>query len=156
MTMHRVLVVATASALMLGGCGQGGKATATAPSGPNPTVGAASCPILSASDVSAAYGGTLSDTPANSLPQSQSCQFQGAGDTTVMIQVAPARYYEEHGGKSFHAVPGLGDQASVSFELGGWRAIARQRDKTAVVMAQGPDAKEENTLAVLKAVLAKL
>jgi hypothetical protein len=154
--MHRTVVAVAASALILGGCGQGGNATATAPSAASPAVAAASCPIISAADASAAYGAALSDTPANSLPQSQSCQFSGAGDTMVMIQVAPARYYEEHNGKDFRSVPGLGDKASISFELGGWRAVASQRDKTAVVMTQGPAAKQENTLAVLKAVLAKL
>jgi hypothetical protein len=158
-TIRSVIVSATASALLLGGCGQGGKATETsqgAAGAGGAATGGASCPIISASEVSAAYGAKLSDSPANSLPQSQSCEFTGSGDTIVRLQLAPARYYEEHGGQKFHSAPGLGDEASISFELGGWRAIARQRDKTLAVTAQGPQAKQENTLAVLKAALAKL
>jgi len=155
--MRSVSITAAASALLLCGCGQGGKtaetaqvvATAAAPAG------GATCPLISAGDVSAAYGAKVSDTPANSLPQSQSCAFQGSGETMVRLQVAPARYYEEHGGEHFSAAPGLGEKASISFELGGWRAIAVQGPKTVVVTAQGPAAKRDNTLAVLKAALAK-
>lgn len=154
--MRGVLISATASALLLCGCGPGGKATVTAQAVPGAPVGGAPCPIISASDVSAAYGAKVSDTPANSLPQAQSCEFDGPGTTVVRLQVAPARYYEEHGGQGFRSVPGLGDKASISFELGGWRAIAMQRDKTVVVTTEGPAAKQENTLAVLKAALAKL
>jgi len=152
----RRAVMAMAGALVLGGCGPGGKAATGTPTAAEPAAGGAPCPIISASDISAAYGVKLSDTPANSLPQTQSCEFRGSGDTVVRLQVAPARYYEEHGGQGFRSVAGLGDQASISFELGGWRAIARQRDKTAAVTADGAAAKPENTLAVLKAVLAKL
>jgi hypothetical protein len=157
--MRSVVISATASALLLCGCGQGGKATETAQvvaGAAGMKAGGAPCPIISASDVSAAYGAKVSDTPANSLPQAQSCEFRGSGETVVRLQVVPARYYEEHGGQDFRNVPGLGDKASISFELGGWRAIARQRDKAVVVMADGPAAKQENTLAVLKAALAKL
>ena len=151
--MRGVLISATASALLLCGCGPGGKATQTAQAAP---ASRTSCPIISASEVSAIYGAKFADTPANSLPQAQSCEFQGPGTTAVRLQVAPARYYEEHGGQGFRSVPGLGEKASISFELGGWRAIAKQRDKTLVVMTQGPAAQQENTLAVLKAALAKL
>ena len=153
--MRGVLILMTSSALLLCACGPGGKATETA-AAPGAPVGGAPCPIISAGDVSAAYGVKLSDTPANSLPQAQSCEFDGPGATVVRLQVVPARYYEEHHGEGFRSVPGVGDEASISFELGGWRAIARQRDKAAVVMAEGPAAKPENTLAVLKAALAKL
>ena len=97
----------------------------------------------------------MSDTPANSLPQAQSCEFPGTGANVVRLQVAPARYCEEHGGQGFRSVPGVGEKASISFELGGWRAIARQGDKTVVVMTQGPAAHQENTLALLKAALAR-
>jgi hypothetical protein len=151
--MRGLLISTVAGALLLCGCGPGGKGAQTAQAAP---AGGATCPIIGAAEVSAAYGAKLSDTPANSLPQAQSCEFDGAGGTVVRLQVAPARYYEEHRGEGFRAVPGLGDKASISFELGAWRAIAAQRDKIAVVTARGPAAKAENTLAVLKAALAKL
>jgi hypothetical protein len=154
--MRGGLISAIAGALLLCGCGQGGKATETAQAAPGAPAGGGSCPIISASDVSAAYGAKLSDTPANSLPQAQSCEFRGAGPTVVRLQLVPARYYEEHGGQGFRTVPGLGDKASISFELGAWRAMAAQRDKAVAVTAEGPAAKPENTLAVLKAALAKL
>lgn len=154
--MRGVLISATACGLLLCGCGPAGKVAETARTAAGSGTGGSPCPIVSASDVSAAYGARVSETPANSLPQAQSCEFDGSGDTVVRLQVAPARYYEEHGGQGFHSLSGVGDKASVSFELGGWRAIASQRDKIVVVTAQGPAAKEENTIAVLKAALAKL
>src|SRR5260221_2243072 len=141
--MRGVWIAASASALLLCGCGQGDKTGGTAPAAPaapKAAVGGAPCPIISAGEVSAAYGTQVSDTPANSLPQAQSCEFDGPRATVVRVQVAPGRYYEEHGGEGFRSVPGLGDKASISFELGGWRAVARQRDKTVVVMADGPTA----------------
>ncbi len=52
-------------------------------------------------------------------------------------------------------MPGIGDQASVSDDLG-WRAIARVGDKGAVVVTNGPGATEDNAVAILKAVLAKI
>jgi hypothetical protein len=154
--MRGAWIIATASAFLLCGCGPGGKATETAQATPSGPGGGATCPIISASDVSAAYGAKVSDRPANSLPQAQSCEFDGPGATVVRLQVVPDRYYEEHRGEGFRSVTGLGDKASISFELGGWRAIARQRDKAVVVMTDGPGAKPENTLAVLKVALAKL
>lgn len=151
--MRGMLISAAAGALLLCGCGQGAKSGGTAQAAP---AAGAPCPIIGAGEVSAAYGAKLSETPANSLPQAQSCEFRGAGATVVRLQVVPARYYEEHGGQGFRSVPGLGDKASINFELGAWRAMARQRDKAVAVTAEGPEAKPENTLAVLKAALAKL
>jgi hypothetical protein len=151
--MRGVLISAAAGALLLCGCGPGGKSAGTAQAAA--AVGAP-CPIIGAGDVSAAYGAKLSETPANSLPQAQSCEFRGSGATVVRLQLVPARYYEEHRGEGFRSVPGLGDKASISFELGAWRAIAQQRDKALAVTAEGPAAKPENTLAVLRAALAKL
>jgi hypothetical protein len=154
--MRSAWITATVSAFLLCGCGQGGKATETAQAGPGASVGGATCPIISASEVSAAYGVKVSDRPANSLPQAQSCEFDGPGATVVRLQVVPARYYEEHRGEGFRSVPGLGDKASISLELGGWRAIARQRDQAVAVTISGSAATPENTLAVLKVALAKL
>ncbi len=151
--MRRGLISAAAGALLLCGCGQAGKGAATAQAAP---AGGTPCPIIGAADVSAAYGARLADTPANSLPQAQSCEFRGAGPTVVRLQLVPARYYEEHGGQGFRTVPGLGDKASISFELGAWRAMAAKGDKAVAVTAEGPAAKPENTLAILKAALAML
>ncbi len=113
-----------------------------------------SCPILSASEVSALYGATVSDAPANSLPQATSCEFSAGGHTVVMISTMPGRYYEEHKTDGFKHLPGIGDQASVSDDLG-WRAVARVGDKAALVATEGPGGTEDNAVAILKAVVAK-
>lgn len=113
------------------------------------------CPIISASEVSKLFGSAVVDAPATSMPQATTCEFASGDHNAVSITTVPGRYYEEWRGEKFRRLPGIGDKASISFGMFGWRAIARNGSKAAVVITSGSGATQDNAISILKAVLGK-
>jgi len=145
--------------LLLQGCGTGSnddRKDSQASGSPAASVAGERCAILAPDQVQALFATPLTETPADSLPQSQSCEFaEAGGNVAVTVTKVPARYYEEHRGKEFRKLPGIGEDASILWELDGWRATARSGDNAIIVMTDGPVATQENTIAILTAALPK-
>lgn len=152
--MRTMVTSALTIAVFLSGCGSADKAEETAAQISGSTDKAVPCTIISADKVSALFGATLADAPAG---QSQSCQFtEGSDNVAVIVTTVPAKYYEEHQGKDFRKLAGIGDEASIVWELDGWRATARAGENAVVVMTDGATATQDNTIAIMKAVLPTL
>ncbi|HEY4079405.1 MAG TPA: hypothetical protein VGM81_01805 [Burkholderiaceae bacterium] len=114
------------------------------------------CAILSAAEVSKLYGHPVKEDNSVSMPQANTCEFVADGHAAVSLTRMPARYYEpQTHGDRYRKLRGIGDKASISFDMGGWRAIASRGDRGAVVVSRGPGATQENAIALLKAVLDK-
>lgn len=143
--------------MLLQGCGPGGQDAekdARTSGAPALSVAGTPCALISPDKVSALFGVALTEKPAEALPQSQSCEFaEASGNVAVIVTAVPGRYYEEHRGKDFRKLSGIGEDASIVWELDGWRATARAGDNAVVVMTDGPAATQDNTIAILTAAL---
>ena len=99
-------------------------------------------------DEIASYEGAPVFAGANAAMGS-GCQWvHRQGDGNAMIQVATARYYEESG-EAVKSLPGVGEKAFVTPDMGGWKAGAIQRDK-AIVVSTGSTSDATKVVALLK------
>jgi hypothetical protein len=77
------------------------------------------------------------------------CQWvDRQGEGNAMIQVAPSRYYEESGDAA-KSLPGVGEKAFFTPDMGGWKAGAIQRGKT-IVVSTGDSSDATKVVAFLK------
>ena len=93
------------------------------------------CKLFTVDEI-AGYEGVPVTTGTNAA-MGTGCQWgDRQGDGYAMIQVASARYYEESG-TAVKSLPGVGEKAFVTPEMGGWKAGAIQRDKVIIVSTGG-------------------
>lgn len=77
------------------------------------------------------------------------CQWvDRQGEGNAMIQMASARYYEESG-DAVKSLPGVGEKAFVTPDMGGWKAGTVQRGKT-IVVSTGASSDATKVVALLK------
>ncbi len=80
------------------------------------------------------------------------CQWSSSGkDGSVLVQVVPARYHEKpSGAPGYKKLPGVGTQAFVVPELGGWHAGSLNGTRAVHVMISGKGASEAKAVELLK------
>ena len=99
------------------------------------------CKLFTVDEIAGYEGAPVA--PGTNAAMGTGCQWgDRQGDGYAMIQVASARYYEESG-TAVKSLPGVGEKAFVTPEMGGWKAGAIQRDKVIIVSTGGTsDAKK--------------
>lgn len=99
------------------------------------------CKLFTVDEIAGYEGAPVA--PGTTAAMGTGCQWgDRQGDGYAMIQVASARYYEESG-TAVKSLPGVGEKAFVTPEMGGWKAGAIQRDKVIIVSTGGTsDAKK--------------
>lgn len=111
------------------------------------------CRLFTPSELEPFVGATLA--AGNIAAAGTGCQWLGkGGNTSVLIQVAAARYHEPHqGAPGFKWLPDVGTKGFVESSLGGWNAGAIDGDRTVVVEVMGPKADASTAIALLKETL---
>jgi hypothetical protein len=105
------------------------------------------CKLFTVDEI-ASYEGAPVSAGANAA-MGTGCQWvHRQGDGNTMIQVVTARYYEESG-EAVKSLPGVGEKAFVTPDMGGWKAGAIQRDK-AIIVSTGGTSSEAKVIALLK------
>ena len=147
-----VMVMVLPLALAAAGCnknpGVSGDAKKTADVLTGDAAGSASnnplCKLFTVDEI-ASYEGAPVAAGTNAA-MGTGCQWiHRQGEGNAMIQVASARYYEESG-DAVKSLPGVGEKAFVTPDMGGWKAGAIQRDKTIVVSTGSPRTRRRSSL----------
>lgn len=85
------------------------------------------------------------------------CQWLArAGEGSVMIQVAAARYHEPHrGAQGFRTLTDVGTKGFAEQSMGGWNAGAIDGAQTVVVAVSGNAVTDATAIALLKETIAR-
>lgn len=117
------------------------------------------CALPSAAELRAWVGRDVRVAPEYlGKPQSSQCQWTeaGAGGASVLVQVAPARYYEPHrGADGFTKLRGIGEQAYYQKDFG-FVAGALKGRSTIVVSLLGGTANKTRAIDALRFFVGRL
>ena len=148
-------------ACLLGACGAcGGRSTAqsdaqtTAAALKGNTVGAAEnnpqCKLFTRAEAAVYIGETVA--AGDNAAVTTGCQWAASdGSGHVLVQVVPARYHEPPShAEGFKKIAGVGREAFVVPQMGGWNAGAIDGDVAVAVSVEGPAASADSAIALLK------
>jgi hypothetical protein len=111
------------------------------------------CSSISSRQLQAWFGKPMRPS---TIPGIVDCQWVSAdaSPANLTVQVLSARYYEEHQGRGFSRLAGIGSQAFIVEEMGGWTAGAVKGPKSVTIHIDGGRSGRTTAVAVLTALLA--
>jgi hypothetical protein len=119
--------------------------------------GSATCPIPSASDLSALMGARVE--PAITIGGGCAFNYAGTADNAAVLQIHPVSNYGPGGAKpaEYQELPGIGEAAWIGRGYrNSWTAQARRGDRLVHINVGGTSGSREVAIVVLRAALAKI
>lgn len=159
---HMTHNIALVLAFALASCGQSASSTQQAQQTADALTGDAAgdaadnplCKMFTPAEI-ASYGGASVKVQGNAA-MGTGCQWvsaSGEGDSSVMLQIADARYHEPPKlAPGFKQLDDAGTDGFVVPQMGGWHAGAIQGDKS-INVSTGHNSSEAQTVAFLKEAL---
>ena len=160
--MRRLELLIVAAALALAACGNSkppGEATKIAATLSGDAKGNAAanprCAMFSNDEIAALAGEPVKD--GGNAAGGLGCQWLNAGGSgSTIFTVAPAsNHVETSEAPGYRPLPGVGSKGFVAGKPGAWSAAAIDGDNMVSVSIDGSRATETNTVALLKAAIAK-
>jgi hypothetical protein len=161
---HAALSLVTLLAsILLHACSEDPGNAAQGERAPKETSGTAAtqglCPLFTREEIGALLGTPVDAGYPAGVMMEKACQWDGSTDEDAVahIQWLPLdAWTPPKGARGFEQVDGIGREAYVVPELGGWAAGALRDDGGAAVSVAGGTSKRETALELLRELLARL